>query len=157
MNSVFASVSLPVSVNTQGTYLNQVYIGMFRPDEDAFPRWTGNLKQYKLAKVGSQLKTAGRRRVARPSIPDRLHHRVRAQFLDADDGGHLLAFRPQGGCTIGTTNYDNSNYPDGKVVEKGAQAYVLPRATDPHCEDLLERVRELHDAARFQQHKRFAD
>ena len=30
-NSVFAAASLPVSANTQGTYLNQVYIGMFRP------------------------------------------------------------------------------------------------------------------------------
>ena len=48
VNSVFASVSLPVSVNTQGTFLNQVYIGMFRPDQDSFPRWNGNLKQYKI-------------------------------------------------------------------------------------------------------------
>jgi type IV pilus assembly protein PilY1 len=47
INSVFASASLPVSVNTQGTYLNQVYIGMFRPDGDDKPRWVGNLKQYK--------------------------------------------------------------------------------------------------------------
>jgi len=29
VNSVFASVSLPVSVNTQGTYLDQVFVGMF--------------------------------------------------------------------------------------------------------------------------------
>ncbi|CAG2158145.1 hypothetical protein LMG31506_06262 [Cupriavidus yeoncheonensis] len=48
VNNVFASVSLPVSVNSQGTYLNQVYIGMFRPDATAAPRWIGNLKQYKL-------------------------------------------------------------------------------------------------------------
>ena len=52
MNSVFASASLPVSVNTQGTFLNQVYIGVFRPDADALPRWPGNLKQYKLGIVG---------------------------------------------------------------------------------------------------------
>ena len=32
VNSVFASASLPVSVNARGTYLNQVYMGMFRPD-----------------------------------------------------------------------------------------------------------------------------
>ncbi|SOY54324.1 pilus assembly protein [Cupriavidus taiwanensis] len=48
VNNVFASVSLPVSVNGQGSYLNQVYIGMFRPDGKARPRWVGNLKQYKL-------------------------------------------------------------------------------------------------------------
>lgn len=46
VNSVFSSSSLPVSVNAQGTYLNQIYMGMFRPDQDGNPRWVGNLKQY---------------------------------------------------------------------------------------------------------------
>ena len=46
VNSVFASASLPVSVNARGTYLNQVFMGMFRPDGDGKPRWRGNLKQY---------------------------------------------------------------------------------------------------------------
>lgn len=49
VNSVFASVSLPVSVNVRGTNLNQVYLGMFRPDLKAQPVWPGNLKQYQLA------------------------------------------------------------------------------------------------------------
>ena len=48
VNSVFASVSLPVSVSARGTYLNQVYLGVFRPDATAQPNWVGNLKQYKL-------------------------------------------------------------------------------------------------------------
>jgi type IV pilus assembly protein PilY1 len=47
-NSVFVSASLPVSVNTQGTFLNQVYMGMFRPEATGNPRWLGNLKQYKI-------------------------------------------------------------------------------------------------------------
>lgn len=47
-NSVFASATLPVTANTQGTYLNQVFVAMFRPDGDASPRWYGNLKQYQL-------------------------------------------------------------------------------------------------------------
>ena len=46
VNSVFASASLPVSANAQGTYQNQVFMGMFRPDPNANPRWMGNLKQY---------------------------------------------------------------------------------------------------------------
>lgn len=46
VNSVFTSSSLPVSVNAQGTYLNQIYMGMFRPDPSSNPRWMGNLKQY---------------------------------------------------------------------------------------------------------------
>ena len=48
VNSVFASTTLPVSVNVRGTNLNQVYIGVFRPDENKSPRWLGNLKLYKL-------------------------------------------------------------------------------------------------------------
>jgi len=46
VNSVFTSSSLPVSVNTQGTYLNQIFMGVFRPDINDAPRWMGNLKQY---------------------------------------------------------------------------------------------------------------
>jgi type IV pilus assembly protein PilY1 len=48
VNSVFASVALPVSVNVRGTNLNQVYIGQFRPDAAKSPRWVGNLKMYKI-------------------------------------------------------------------------------------------------------------
>jgi len=49
VNSVFASTTLPVSVNVRGTNLNQVYIGVFRPDANKAPRWLGNLKMYNLA------------------------------------------------------------------------------------------------------------
>ncbi|MDA0225214.1 MAG: hypothetical protein O2975_03770, partial [Proteobacteria bacterium] len=48
VNSVFASTTLPVSVNVRGTNLNQVYIGVFRPSSTKSPRWLGNLKLYKL-------------------------------------------------------------------------------------------------------------
>lgn len=50
VNSVFASATLPISVNTQGTFENQVYIGVFRPDSGARPRWFGNLKEYKFGR-----------------------------------------------------------------------------------------------------------
>lgn len=49
VNSVFSSATLPVSVNAQGTYRNQIYLGMFRPDPSGSPRWIGNLKQYQFA------------------------------------------------------------------------------------------------------------
>ncbi len=48
VNSVFSSSTLPVNVSVRGTYLNQVYMAVFRPDAHLSPRWTGNLKQYKL-------------------------------------------------------------------------------------------------------------
>lgn len=49
VNSSFAAVALPVSVNVRGTNLNQVYVGMFTPDHDGKPRWYGNMKEYQLA------------------------------------------------------------------------------------------------------------
>ena len=45
-NSVFAAVSLPVSVNIKGTNENQIYMGIFRPSQQ--PRWAGNLKLYQI-------------------------------------------------------------------------------------------------------------
>ncbi|MEX0960426.1 MAG: hypothetical protein WDZ63_14190 [Burkholderiales bacterium] len=48
VNTVFAATTLPVSVNVRGTNLNQVYIGVFRPDAYKAPRWFGNLKLYNL-------------------------------------------------------------------------------------------------------------
>ena len=130
VNSVFAAVSLPVSVNTQGTYLNQVFVGMFRPDPDALPRWAGNLKQYKLGYVSSSF-----------------------QLVDADDaaaisssGSDFIAECARSFWTpaLGSTDTywsayvepncqgrdPRSNSPDGNMVEKGGQAYML-RAANP--------------------------
>ena len=49
VNSVFAAASLPISTNATGSFLNQIYFGMFRPDAAGLPRWAGNLKQYRFA------------------------------------------------------------------------------------------------------------
>jgi type IV pilus assembly protein PilY1 len=140
VNSVFASVSLPVSVNTQGTYLDQVFVGMFRPDVNAEPRWAGNLKQYKLGLISGALKledadnnaavnyntgfiTECARsfwtlpyKPAPPAVPDAYWH-----------------FRSQGGCLSPDSSqpdlYRDSNSPDGNVVEKGGQGYMLRSTT----------------------------
>jgi len=125
VNSVFASVSLPVSVNTEGTYLNQVYIGMFRPDRDAFPRWPGNLKQYKLGLVGAnQLRTldADSNQAINPTTG--FITECARSFWTPTTTDTYWTFRPQGGC-LAVVGADNSNYPDGNIVEKGAQGYVL--------------------------------
>ena len=46
-NSVFATPALPMSATSRNVSLNQVYLGMFRPDKN--PRWFGNLKLYQFA------------------------------------------------------------------------------------------------------------
>ena len=133
VNSVFASVSLPVSVNTQGTYLNQVFVGMFRPDEQAGPRWFGNLKQYKLGHPEGS---------------------TDLKLLDADDvaaissgeSGFISEFArsfwtPPTSQTLSTLYWADltvanaigflpaSETPDGNMVEKGGQGYKLRSIT----------------------------
>ncbi len=125
VNSVFAAVSLPVSVNTQGTYLNEIYIGMFRPAVNFAARWTGNLKQYKLG-----LTAAGVLRMQ--DADDKLAINTNTGFITEcarsfwtpTAADNYWAATPSGGClTVAGAN--DSNYPDGNIVEKGAQAYKL--------------------------------
>lgn len=127
-NTAFASVSLPVSVNTQGTYLNQVFIGMFRPDEDAYPRWFGNLKQYKLGRDGTNLRLFDA--ADRPAINTStgfVSECARSFWTPATVDSYW-AFRPVQTC-LTVPGSDASNSPDGNIVEKGAQAHRLRSAT----------------------------
>ena len=55
VNTTFASASLPVNATNRSQNENQVFIGMFRPDADARPRWFGNMKQYKLVESGNSI------------------------------------------------------------------------------------------------------
>jgi type IV pilus assembly protein PilY1 len=135
VNSVFASVSLPVSVNTQGTYLNQVYVGMFRPDSNANPRWIGNLKQYRIG-----LSSVSTLRLQDASSPAPLNAiNPNTGFIDEcvrsfwSSASTYWGFLPQGGC-IGATAAATqlnliSDIPDGNVVEKGAHAQRLRALT----------------------------
>ncbi|MFM1907731.1 MAG: hypothetical protein RLZZ591_1408 [Pseudomonadota bacterium] len=120
VNTVFASTTLPVSVNVRGTNINQVYIGMFRPDGDKAPRWYGNLKQYKLAldslgtlfltdALGAKAEDVNTGFISNTSSS---FWTTTSSFWDwrgADENG------PGGG----------SDKPDGNLVEKGAVAQKL--------------------------------
>ncbi|AYC34328.1 pilus assembly protein PilY [Pseudomonas cavernae] len=128
VNSVFASVSLPVSVNTQGTYLNQVFIGMFRPDQDSFPRWAGNLKQYKLGRTDGVLKLQDASSKAAINSSTNFITECARSFWTPTTVDNYWAFKPQGAC-LEVANSDVSNYPDGNVVEKGGQGYLLRSTT----------------------------
>ncbi|HZM46017.1 MAG TPA: PilC/PilY family type IV pilus protein [Burkholderiales bacterium] len=121
VNSVFASVTLPVSVNVRGTNLNQVYMGVFRPDADSLPRWPGNLKEYKLAIDSST-------RPATLFLADRNGLRAENQSTGfvVDDAvsywtssSTFWSFQPSGNPPSA------SDSPDGAVVEKGAVAQSL--------------------------------
>lgn len=124
VNSVFASVSLPVSVNTQGTYLNQVYVGMFRPDQDSYPRWFGNLKQYKLGLINNDLRLLDANDNGAINSATGFITECARSFWTPSTVDNYWALKPQGACLV-VANSESSNYPDGNIVEKGAQAYRL--------------------------------
>lgn len=124
VNSVFASVSLPISVNTQGTFLNQVFIGMFRPENDSFPRWAGNLKQYKIGLTNGTLKLQDANSNAAINNITGFVTECARSFWTPNSVDSEWSASPKGDC-LAVTNSTTSNYPDGNVVEKGGQAYKL--------------------------------
>lgn len=133
-NSVFASSSLPVSVNTQGTYLNQIFVGMFRPDGSGQPRWNGNLKQYQFALSGSQLIFADQHGHNAVSTSSGFIDACAESFWSSDSGTYwnFPSSNAKGSCTAVTSNYPTpgsssfySDVPDGDLVEKGGAAQRL--------------------------------
>jgi type IV pilus assembly protein PilY1 len=135
VNSVFSSASLPVSVNAQGTYLNQIFLGMFRPDASASPRWLGNLKQYQFILEYPD-----------PTNPDpnkatlRLGDSTGAAAISNAGTGFIASSAISYWTTKNTANAPDStggffkndahgaggayDSPDGELVEKGGAAQV---------------------------------
>jgi len=128
VNSVFASASLPTTANTQNTFLNQVFIGVFRPDGDAFPRWPGNLKQYKMGVVDGELQLLDADDEIATNANTNFITECARSFWTPNTTDTYWSFKPLGNC-LAVTNSSISNYPDGNIVEKGAQAYTLRSTT----------------------------
>lgn len=133
VNSVFASVTLPASVNVRGTFLNQVYMGVFRPDANSSPRWAGNLKQYQLKLEGTApnetVVLADRNNVA---VEDKSATGLEQGLVRAD----AVSFWTTPSTFWNTTFYPDtkakapltpttSDVPDGQFVEKGGHAEQL--------------------------------
>lgn len=136
VNSVFASASLPVSVNAQGTYLNQIFLGMFRPDAGANPRWLGNLKQYKFILSGANPSTATLQLgdASTPSAPalstagTGFLSPAAISFWTYKDTNKAPDDAATGGFYVNEPNpvgHDHFDLPDGELVERGAVAQQL--------------------------------
>lgn len=127
VNSVFASPSLPASANTRSTFLNQVFIGMFRPDKNGLSRWLGNLKHYKIGLLdGSPRLLDSRDQPALDSGTGFITGCARSFWTPATTDTYWT-FSPSGSC-LAVSGSEASNSPDGPVVEKGAQGQVLRSA-----------------------------
>ena len=124
VNSVFAATALPVSVNVRGTNLNQVYIGVFRPDAQDKTRWYGNLKLYQLnADPGTgNVFLADRDGDAAQSPETGFIRNGATSFWT--HGSTFWDFSPRGEPASG------SDAPDGAVVEKGGVAQQLREIDD---------------------------
>jgi type IV pilus assembly protein PilY1 len=120
-NSVFASASLPVSANTQGTYLNQVFIGMFRPDGNALPRWIGNLKQYQFSynEQTDTLQLADANGAPAVSPTTGFIQPAAVSFWTQPSEFWIKREIESSG------RYSRSDLPDGEVIEKGGIAQWL--------------------------------
>jgi type IV pilus assembly protein PilY1 len=116
VNSVFVSVSLPGSLNAQGAYLNQVYMGMFRPDSGASPRWLGNLKQYKI------IQDTNGALFLSDSVDNPNAINPATGFISPAAKSFWSAASVQWVNNPSGTPVSSSDFPDGEVVEKGGSA-----------------------------------
>jgi Tfp pilus tip-associated adhesin PilY1 len=143
VNSVFAATTLPVSINVRGTNLNQVYIGVFRPDALASPRWFGNLKQYQLGVDSSTgaLQLVDSSNTQAVNLNTGFVSNTATSFWSStyDYTGTGLGFwnfRSAGGYATTDVGKDQ-DAPDGDLVEKGGAAeririaYPLPDSSGP--------------------------
>ena len=117
VNEVFASVSLPVSVNVRGTSLNQVYMGVFRPDENSLPKWFGNLKEYQLILSGGTVYLGDATGVRADNPTSGFITNTAMSYWTAPSS--FWSFFPSGSPPSA------SDKPDGPLVEKGAAAQRL--------------------------------
>lgn len=132
-NSVFASATLPVTANTQGTYLNQVFVAMFRPDDNANPRWYGNLKQYQLG-----LDAGGNIVLTDSTETDLLNATSKTNSETGAISPNAVSFWTEDSTVTpwpaegfwrnsGSGEGLQSDKPDGDMVEKGGAAQMARR------------------------------
>ncbi|MDO8719371.1 MAG: PilC/PilY family type IV pilus protein [Polaromonas sp.] len=129
VDSVFASASLPVSVNAQGTFLNQVFMGVFRPDDNAQQRWVGNLKQYQFALDGSTLFLADATgKSAVDAVNSGFIQHCAKSYWTKDSGSYwesIAGMNNASACDPLNNLQPYSDLPDGPLVERGGAGQRL--------------------------------
>lgn len=138
VNTTFASASLPVNATNRAQNENQVFIGMFRPDPDAYPRWFGNMKRYQLVASAGDIQLGDAAGNAAVNTQTGFVTDCATSWWTTNSGTYWQTVptnpTPAGACT--TTSYDKfSDSPDGPRVEKGAVAEVLRMGNNPPYSD----------------------
>ena len=138
VNTVFASASLPVNATNRAQNENQVFIGMFRPDPSASPRWYGNVKRYQLANFSGVIDLADFNGNQAVNLQTGFISECATSWWTSDSGTYwqTVPSNPpaEGRCT--TSSFDKwSDSPDGPQVEKGATAEVIRKGNNPPATD----------------------
>ena len=134
VNSTFASASLPISATNRQLNDNEVYIGMFRPDSQARPRWFGNLKRYQLIKTPGGIELGDATGATATDNNTGFVTGCAVSYWTTDSGTYWaddpITPPPINSCTTSTTN-KFSDAPDGPHVEKGSVAEVIRKGNNP--------------------------
>jgi len=136
VNSVFASASLPINATNRSQNENQVFIGMFRPDGGANPRWYGNLKRYQIGLFGAEAKLADRDGNEAVSNETGFIQPCATSFWTSDSGSYWNFSQSSAGLCSLMPSSVFSDAPDGAHVEKGAAAEVVRKGNAPPTTDV---------------------
>ncbi len=127
VSSTFAAVTLPLSATNRAQNENEVFIGMFRPDQAADPRWFGNLKRYQLGLFDTKVELADAQgnQAVNPLSGFATECAESFWSVDSDEYWNELGITPapRGQC-VGAVTSVWSDLPDGPFVEKGGVAQV---------------------------------
>lgn len=146
VNTAFAAASIPLSTTNRSQNLNEVYIGVFRPSLE--PRWFGNLKKFKIAKINGVLDLVDSVGTTALNSQTGFLNDCAVSYWTTDSGNWwdqvkigatslldntLINPVPRSSCVaMPAANTDPwSDLPDGQSVEKGAVASVIRRGNNP--------------------------
>jgi type IV pilus assembly protein PilY1 len=135
VNSVFASASLPINATNRSQNENQVFIGMFRPDGNGYPRWFGNLKRYQIGLFGTEAKLADKNGIEAVSAETGFIQPCASSFWTTDSGSYWKFLQENAGVCLTAATDVFSDLPDGANVEKGAVAEIVRKGNNPPVTD----------------------
>ncbi len=135
-DSVFASAALPVSANSRAENDNLVFLGLFRPDPKAKPRWFGNFKRYSLKSYDGYIDLADQYGARAINPQTGFFSDCSVSYWTTDSGSYWKnGIYPSAASRCTLTDFDGidvySDTPDGAYVEKGGVAEILRKGNNP--------------------------
>ena len=147
VNSAFAATSLPASATNRSVDQNEVFLGLFRPDGLAAPRWYGNLKRFQLILNNGSPDLGDALGVSAINSTTGFLNDCAQSFWTSDTSAYQPASTvtaqpywsmvpgdkpiPKSACPTAPTGVTSwspfSDLPDGPSVEKGGAAEILRR------------------------------